>query len=161
MEFINAKFNGLLCEVYFFKGWSTYSHPVTPTGAIQYEEALARKGFYRAWMCNIHNQDFFVYFEGIENKITKTDMIKPIHEKDMHFYTHNTDTKKEELGHEISANETMNEKSFYASLPSIPDYYSLITQINGISYEYQYEQSGKLGSSKVTDFDGNVKTFKY
>ena len=67
MVVINKDYKGMPCEVYFFESWSTYRHPITPTGPLQYEDALGRKGFYRAWMCEKNNSNYFVFFEGVEN----------------------------------------------------------------------------------------------
>ena len=64
--FIKTQKNEMQCQVYFFKSWATYSHPVKPVDAIDYTESIRRGKFYRAWMCDTkESRSLFVLFEGI------------------------------------------------------------------------------------------------
>lgn len=65
IENIRADKDGKECDVFFFKSWGSYSHPVTPVDPISYEEALRRDGFSRAWMCGPQNNRQFMLFEGV------------------------------------------------------------------------------------------------
>ncbi len=155
MVFLNADFNNMPCEVYFFESWSTYQHPVKPTGPLEYEKALSRKGFYRAWLYKKNNEDLFVFFEGVENKVETTKIEKPDNSgAEIRFYEY---IKGNGIGREISASDSLKFDSFYVSLPNIQNYLVLITQKKGISYEYVYDEAGKLIKGVITDFDGNVK----
>ena len=156
MVVINKDYKGMPCEVYFFESWSTYQHPVTPTGPLQYEDALGRKGFYRAWMCKKNNSDYFVFFEGVENSIELSDRKLPDDaSNELQFYEF---TNKGGVGRKILVNDTLDKEFFYVSLPNENSYLSLVKQKKGISYEYIYNSSGLLEKAIITDFDGNVKT---
>lgn len=157
MFFLNTNYKKLPCQVYFFKSWSTYDHPVKPKGPLEYEQALSRKGFYRAWMCKKNNDDLFMLFEGIENSIEETGINKPNDEDDaLRFYEPNVG---QVVGRELSAVETLGHEVFYVSLPN-KNKLHLLTQNTATKYEYIYDDNGMLDSTIVTDFDGNVKTFK-
>lgn len=157
MFFLDTNYKNLPCQVYFFKSWSTYTHPVKPKEPLEYEQALLRKGFYRAWMCKKDNADLFMLFEGIENSIEEEVKNKPTNKNDIvRFYEHNGG---EVVGRELSAVETLERNVFYISMPDSNNLL-LMTQNTATKYEYIYDDTGKLNSTIVTDFDGNVKTFK-
>ena len=154
VELIKSIHDDMSCEVYFFKSWATYQHPVKPIGPIDYESALMREGFYRAWLCKKNGQDLFTYFEGVENKfsISKTPKKEGV-ENQIHFYESG---KEGEPGNEISASETIGLTEFYASLPLVEKYLMHIKQKKGISYEYKYDDTGKPTQAIITGFDGRI-----
>lgn len=76
-DHIEATLEDKPCEVYFFGSWSTYRHPVTPTGAIHLEQALTRARYYRAWLCDEGRQRRFVYFEAVSQKREAVDLALP------------------------------------------------------------------------------------
>lgn len=155
MESLKSNFKDLPCNVFFFKSWSTYEHPVSPKEPIEYEQALKRNGFYRAWMCNQNNENMFVFFEGIENKQEISEFKKPDNEKNqIRFYNIDLNNRPD---NEIPGEKTLQLDSFYASLPDIDNFLVLVKQTKGISYEYVYT-GGTLKQVIITDFDGNIKT---
>ena len=118
MECVAANFQGAMCEVYFFKRWGTYSHPVTPLDPVGYEEALVRKGYVRAWMCGVSGQDQFVFLEAKKNKLNVTEILKPNKESNaLEFYEAITENDELSMGRELTPGETINMDVFFVSLP--------------------------------------------
>lgn len=162
MDHLVSSYDGKACEVYFFKSWSTYSHPVTPTGAIGYEEAMGRDGFYRAWMCNINNIDLFVLFEGVELSKNITGIEKSDQgDASIRFYESVTDGDAINKGRELNYGETLGRESFLASLCDEGKYLILIKQDVAVSYEYIYNSTGRLEEVVVKDFEGNYRKIEY
>lgn len=162
VDYINAKFQGISCEVYFFKRWGTYSHPVTPIDPIEYEEALTRKGFCRAWMCQSLNGNQFSFFEVKRNKIEQTNLIKPVKgSNELRFYEYIFRDGKPEMGRELPGSETMGMDLFLVALPDVTDYLSLATQKMSYSYQYQYDDNGALKKVILTGDEGDVSTLDY
>ena len=144
------------CEVFFFKSWSTYQHPVTPVDPLTVTQALSSPGFYRAWMCNKMGSEYFVLFEGLESTLQATDfkVPEPSSTHDLLFYAY-TDGK--EPGTRITEEQMLDQERFYANLPTDSNTLSLVELKKGIRYEYLYSNDGTLEKTIVTDFDGNVK----
>jgi hypothetical protein len=162
VDYVNAKFQDMPCEVYFFKRWGTYSHPVTPIDPIEYEEALTRKGFCRAWMCQSSNGNQFSFFEAKKNKVELTNLIKPVKgDNELRFYEYFLRDSGPKIGRELSGSETMGMDSFLVALPDATDYLSLVVQKMSYSYQYLYDDSGALKKVILTGDDGDISTLDY
>ena len=156
VEMLSANHEDMPCEVYFFKSWATYQHPVKPIDPVEYETALQRDGFYRAWLCKKSGKDVFAYFEGIENMHSITKYKKPDGAgKQAKFYRLKEDGAP---GSEIAANDTIGMSEFYVSLPQVGEYLLSIKQKKSISYQYVYDNNGKPVQAIITGFDGKVST---
>lgn len=162
MDFLTATFQGKPCEVYFFRTWATYSHPVKPIDPIRFEDALKRDAYYRAWMCTIGKQNLFVFFEGVELSKTNTAIPKQISDDGkIHLYEAKEGTTGVERGKALSSNATATVDSFLVSYPEKTTHLIHVKQKSVVTYEYQYDAKGKLTKVLVKDFDGNIKAINY
>lgn len=161
MDHLNANFQGKPCDVYFFKSWGTYSHPVKPLHPMEFEEAIGRDGYYRAWMCEKNNEPLFVFFEGIEmiKKVTNILKVKKNSDK-IHIYEPRMVSGRIDVGRELNANDTIKINSFLIAIPNDSEYLISVEQKSAISYEYKYHDNGKLQEVIVKNFDGEIKSFK-
>jgi len=162
MEYVVADFQGASCEVYFFKRWGTYSHPVKPLDPVEYEDALVRKGYVRAWMCGVSGQDQFVFLEAKKNKLEVTKVKKPSKEREaLRFYEAISDNDELDLGRELSPGETISRDVFFVSLRDDADYLSIVRQKLSYSYQYIYDANNALKQVILTGDDGDVSTLNY
>ena len=162
MDHLVANYQGKPCEVYFFKSWGTYSHPVKPIDPMEFEDAIKRDGYYRAWMCVENNKNLFVFFEGIELSKKVTDIRKAEKNSNkVYIYESMIKDNNIKVGRELNGNDTIKTNSFLVSLPDDTDYLTLVEQKSVVSYEYKYNDNGKLQKVLVKDFDGNTKTIDY
>jgi len=161
MDHLNANFQGQSCDVYFFKTWGTYSHPVKPLNPMEFQEAISRDGYYRAWMCKKNNETLFVFFEGIEisKKVTGIPKLERSSNK-IHIYESKLASGKVGVGRELTANDTIRINSFLISLPDRSEHLISVEQKSVISYEYKYHSDGKLQEVIVKDLDGKIRTYK-
>lgn len=158
MYFVHKSLDGKPCNVYFFKRWATYEHPVKPQEPISYAEALQRTGYCRAWMCESNGSEQFQLFEAVRNHMALT-TIKKQHagSNELEFY----DYQNDKPGTKLSGEMTLDRGRFLASLPNSDDYLSLIDSSLGYRYRYHYMSNGKLKKVEITDIDGNVKVLDY
>jgi len=162
MEYVVADFQGASCEIYFFKRWGTYSHPVTPLDPVEYKDALVRKGYVRAWMCGATGQEQFVFLEAKKNKLEVTKIKKPSNEKDVFkFYEVMPDSDELGLGRELSPGETISRDLFFVSFRDNTDYLSIVRQRLSYSYQYVYGSNGALKKVILTGDEGDVSTLNY
>jgi hypothetical protein len=161
MDHLDAYYQGKPCDVYFFKNWGTYSHPVKPLHPMEFDEAIRRDGYYRAWMCTKNNEILFVFFEGIEmsKKITAIPKVEKNSDK-IHIYESRSLAGRIDVGRELNANDTIKINSFLISIPDHFDYLISVEQKSAISYEYKYHDNGKLQEVIVKNLDGKIKSFK-
>jgi hypothetical protein len=66
------------CELYFFKGFSGYSHPVKPVEPIRWREALTRQGFCKAHLCPAKFGPALVFFKGQSFDRSPIDLSVPL-----------------------------------------------------------------------------------
>jgi len=162
MNYIAAVYEGNPCKVYLFKSWGTYSHPVKPIGPLAVEDGLSRDGFYRAWMCTKHNNDQFVYFEGVETNIQPTDIAKPIDNKtEIKVYEPVLKGKQYTCGKELPISEILKFEVFLISLPNKSKTLYLLKPKQATSFTYKYDNEGRLKQVLVKDFDGNTTSLDY
>lgn len=156
MYAIASTFKSSNCEVFFFRSWSTYQHPVTPVDPLTVTQALSAPGFYRAWMCDKMGREYFVLFEGLESTLQATDIKVPESSStdELKFYSY---TDGNGPGVRMTEKQMLDQEMFYTNLPSDSNTLTLIQLQKGISYEYLYSGDGVLEKTIVTDFDGNIK----
>ena len=159
----HAKINleELHCEVYFFKRWGTYSHPVTPIDPIDYEIAVMREGFCLAWMCKEGSNELFTKFQARINNITETDIIKPTKSESIEYYEYLTNAGKIEMGRKLNIDETITLEKFLISLPGSSN--NLLANEQNISYTYRYiyNDDGSLKKVVITNMLGEENTLDY
>ena len=162
MEYVVSDFQGASCEVFFFKRWGTYSHPVKPLDPVEYEDALVRNGYVRAWMCGISGQDQFVFLEAKKNKLEITKVKKPSKKREMlKFYEAISDNDELDLGRELSPGETISRDVFFVSFSDDADFLSIVRQKLSYSYQYIYDANNALKQVILTGDDGDVSTLNY
>lgn len=165
MDHLLSVYKGQQCKVYFFKSWTTYSHPVRPINPMEYEEAVTRDGYYRAWMCGADDKKKFIFFDGIELSKMATDIkksnIKSLNVNKLEFFEPILEKGKVKVGRPLGYSETLLATSFLVAIPDDTDILILIKQKSVVSYEYKYMQDGKLEQVVVKDFDGNIKLLDY
>lgn len=158
MYFVQKLLDGTPCNVYFFKRWTTYEHPVKPQDPISYAEALQRKGYCRAWMCESSGGEQFTLLEAIRNNLVLTSIKKEHPENNtLEFYDYQNDKAGAKLTDEI----TLDRERFLVTLPNSDDYLSLVSSSLGYKYRYYYAPTGKLKKVEITDIEGNLKTLDY
>lgn len=159
MEYITGVYKNVECKVYFFKGWSTYSHPVRPINPIELEDAVKRAGYYRAWMCKVGGRNLFVKFEGIEQDRIETD-IKKRKGSDVEVYEAIKSNGSYVVGSTVSVDRPAVSDRFFVSYPEEENLF-LLSQKVAMSYEYEYSAEGALKKVYVKDFDGNITALEY
>lgn len=159
----HAKMNleRLPCEVYFFKRWGTYSHPVTPIEPIEYETAVMRDGFCLAWMCKDGANELFTKFQVRTNNITETDLVKPYASQSVEYYESSLNNGKLEIGRKINIDETIALKKFLISFPDSRN--TMLANEQNISYTYRYiyNNDGSLKKVVITNMLGEENTLDY
>ncbi len=158
MYFVHKSLDGIPCNVYFFKRWGTYEHPVTPIDPISYAEALQRSGYCRAWMCKSDSSEQFLLFEAMRNNLELTSIKKKhVEINEPEFFSYQNDKP----GPKISAEVTLDRDRFLASLPGSDDNLSLIDTSLGYRFRYYYKPGGQLEKVEITDMTGEIKILDY
>jgi len=161
MDYIKTYHDNQVCEVYFFSGWTTYSHPVKPIGPLDLERSLSRDSYYRAWLCKRGNKELFVLFEAVEiDKKMTTITKKTAQNSSISIYKYNN-ANSSVLGDELSLNDILTHGSFLVSLPDDTPYLMHAKQKVVQSFEYKYDVEGSLKKVIVMDFDGNIRELNY
>jgi len=159
MYFVEKTYKDMQCKACFFKRWGTYEHPVTPLEPLNYEQALLRKGYCRAWMCPSGEKELFVYFEALQNSIEETQIAKPEDAgNSLKFYERDSSGQP---GLEINASSTFNKKQFFVALPDSEKHLSLVNSKMVYNYRYIYDSSGALKRAIITNIDGEVREINY
>ncbi|MCF6324609.1 MAG: hypothetical protein L3J89_09850 [Gammaproteobacteria bacterium] len=161
MDYIETYRGNQACEVYFFSGWATYSHPVKPIGPLDLEHSLSRDSYYRAWLCKRGDKELFVLFEAVEmdkklTTIPKSSVQKP----SINIYKYDG-SNSSELGEELSLNDILKYESFLISLPDDLLYLTYVEQKIVQSFEYKYDIDGNLKKVIIMDFDRNIRELNY
>ena len=152
---------GVACEVYFFKSWGTYSHPVTPIDPIDYEVAIMREGFCLAWMCNANDKKLFAKFQARTNNIRETDLVKPSKNQKVEYYEYLSKGDGLKIGKQINIDEAISHEKFLISSPDSSNTMVLIEQDILYTYRYIYNADGSLKKVIVTNMLGEESTLNY
>jgi len=159
--FLTGELNGTECQVYFFKGWTTYSHPVKPIEPISFSAALQRGSYFQARMCGSDNKQMFTMFEGVE----LVDVVPDTISKDASLFFYQAKSVSDgsyEVGAQITANETLNVAEYYLGVEQ-RDIQSIIfvrPKIN-LRYQYFYTDSGALHKAVIRNKLGKESVLKY
>ena len=160
--FIKTQKNEMQCQVYFFKSWATYSHPVKPVDPMDYTESIKRGKFYRAWMCDTKkNHSFFTLFEGIELFDFAPQLIRNTAE--IYFYSvmhskHGDPAK----GKNITPEDALYEQDYFiAYMQNDEEKIQYAKQAVKLRYEYFYKDSGALDKVIITNALGETNALEY
>ena len=160
--FIKTQKNEMQCQVYFFKSWATYSHPVKPVDAMDYTESIKRGKFYRAWMCDTkESHSLFTLFEGIELSGFDPQLIPKAAE--VNFYSAMRNQQGEPVkGKKITPEDSIYEQDyFFAYIQNGEEQIQYVKQAVKLRYEYVYKDSGALDKVIITNALGEKNTLKY
>lgn len=161
-SFIKAQKDEMPCQVYFFKSWTTYSHPVKPVDAMDYAESIRRGKFFRAWMCEPkEGRPLFSMFEGIELSELNPQLIPPSGE--LHFYTALRDQQGNPVrGEKIPSESTLYEQDYFiAYSQNGAEQLQYVKQDVKLRYEYFYKDSGALDKVIITNALGETNALEY
>jgi len=162
-DHIAASLDEMPCEVYFFEGWTSYSHPVTPVRPLFLEQALRRSKYQRAWMCADQGAQRFVLLETVENHastielqsgaVTTTDAVKAFEASSALGST--------ALGRPLQLGETIAAKEFIAALPGNEANTLKVSQKVISSFRYRYKADGALASVTMINPEGKTNVLEY
>ncbi|MCP4494616.1 MAG: hypothetical protein GY820_46045 [Gammaproteobacteria bacterium] len=161
MDYAKTILDGLSCEVYFFKSWSTYSHPVTPQEPVSYKDAIKSKGFCLAWMCKSGESELFSMFQARENRMSRSNLFNPNKTGEMEFYELVDKGRKSEFGRKLSIDETIDLQQFLFSSPGSDDELLLSKQSISYTYRYFYKDDKTLRKVVVTNMLGEEHVLEY
>lgn len=162
VDHANSNLDNMPCEVFFFKRWGTYSHPVTPIEPIEFEEAIGREGFCMAWMCTNHGKKQFSQFQVRENNIVATELLKPEPQGDTpKFYALVEENGKQAVGRVLDIDDVVNSTGYLIAFPGTDQYLSLNKQLISYTYRYLYREDGSLKQAVITNELGKVNTINY
>lgn len=155
-DHIASQLDGKPSDVYFFKSWATHEHPVQPIDPVHFEDALKRKGYFRAWMQGSAGSEKFVFFEGVQVLKKELPALRETLDRERHlFFTVAGPGDDVQLGGKIEPSEAVLLERFIFS-PAEDDTVFVVTQIPGISYKYSYNQDESLKKVIVKGIDGKV-----
>jgi hypothetical protein len=157
---LDARLDGLDCEVYFFRSWGTYAHPVTPIDPLFLEQALLREKYQRAWMCHDQGERRFVLLETIENKANTIALQggAPASGDTPRFFALEPGSQ---LGAPLESHAAVAADEFVAMLPGPSAVPLHVTQNVMSSFRYRYRDDGRLATVTATNRDGKVNVLEY
>ena len=160
-DHIAASLDNTPCEVYFFEGWTSYSHPVTPVRPLFLEQALRRGKYQRAWMCTDQGVQRFVLLETVENHtsnielqdgtVATTDAVKAFE----------AGSAGVALGRPLPLGETIAAQQFIAALPGAGANTLKVAQKVISSFRYRYKADGALASVTMVNPEGKINVLEY
>lgn len=165
-DHIGAQLDDQPCEVYFFRAWTSYAHPVTPVDPLFLEQALQRGKYQRAWMCQDKGEPRFMLLETVEN------MAEPIELKGgapattagtVSAFEARTDAGKPTLGRPMKLDELVGAGRFIAALPveGQGTRTLLVSQKVISSFRYRYKPDGALASVTMLNPEGKTRVLEY
>ena len=160
--FIKTQKKEMQCQVYFFKSWATYSHPVKLVDAMDYTESIKRGKFYRAWMCDTkESRSLFTMFDGIELAGFNPQLIPKA--ADLYFYSAMRNQQGDPVkGKKITPENTLYEQDYFiAYAQNGEEHIQYIKQTIKLRYEYFYKDSGALDKVMITNALGEINTLEY
>jgi hypothetical protein len=159
-DHLDARLDDLDCEVYFFRAWCTYAHPVTPIDPLFLEQALQRPKYQRAWMCNDRGERRFVLLETIENTTRSIALPggAPRTGDAAALFALKNGT---ELGAPLKPHEAVAAPEFVAVLPGPSATPMHVKQKVISSFHYRYKDDGRLASVTTVNPEGKVNVLEY
>ncbi|WP_185906610.1 hypothetical protein [Teredinibacter haidensis] len=159
--FLAGELNGTECQVYFFKGWTTYSHPVKPVEPISFSEALQRGSYFQARMCGSDDKQIFTMFEGVELPDVVPDTISK--GASLFFYqAKSASDGSYEVGSQITANETLDVAGYYLGVgQGAKQLIILVRPKINLRYQYFYTDSGALQKVVIRNKLGKESVLNY
>ena len=154
---ISMKLEGQECLVYFFTGWGSYSHPVTPSGPILWEDALVRDSYYRTWMCQEQGEDRFVLFERINNQRRAVESHDtPKLQVQAGTFELIENRSRISLGNPLNAEEAFLSKHFLNQREGHDTQLEELTPTVDLSYRYHYDINGLLRTVTIINPEGKT-----
>ena len=163
IDHVERQLDGESCRVFFFRAWSGYSHPVRPTLPCTYEEALASKTYYRAWLAGTTEHPRFVLFEGMAQ--TFDPYVGEIRASEVSAGRFHRAVKTDgglTVAGPLSIEETFDVSEYVltADVGSPPTPPRLVRRTVRYRYRYRYSASGALTSTAITNQAGKVTVIK-
>lgn len=150
---------GQTCEVYFFRGWSGYSHPVKPQDPIYLEDAIAGPSYYRVWMCGQGDEKLFVKFQGISNHRQAVATIKSEDKPNAPgVFELLEDRGGIRVGPQFDIQQIDDHEVFLYHSGNPEASFEKISPASTISYTYKYDDFGVLQTVTIVNFDGEIST---
>lgn len=154
------------CEVYFFKAWTSYAHPVKPVDPMYLEEALRRPKYQRAWMCRRQGEPRFVLLETMNSTARPISLPEgaPASGQAARFFEARGSIDKPQLGQPLQADDIASAPAFIAVLPANANTASpplWVSQRVEASFRYRYRDDGALASVTITNPEGKVNVLDY
>lgn len=165
-DHIGAQLDDQPCEVYFFRAWTSYAHPVTLVDPLFLEQALRRGKYQRAWMCRDKGEPRLALLETMENKTQPIELQggAPVTAAGtVCAFEARTDAGRSALGRPMKLDELVGASRFIAALPSEGKGTStlLVSQKVISSFRYRYRPDGALASVTMVNSEGTTKVLEY
>lgn len=163
IDHIDTSFEGVPCEVYFFESWTTYSHPVQPTGPMYFEQAVVRSNHYRAWMTREGEERRFVLFEAITVQHEPTELPVPQEAKAGEPITAFAVNRTDEAlsrGKRLQLAEILKAEEYLLSTGDAR-VLTLVSQETTLRYRYHYRPDGSLAKVEITNPEGAMNVLEY
>lgn len=155
---VSWKHGGEPCEVYFFKRWAGYSHPVRPVDPVTYEDALKLEGFCRVFLRDTKGAEHIVFVQAIKVLREGLKLQAPSSDTDRYFAV-----KREQeslgLGNEVTPSEAVMLDEFIRVMPRQKGEPAVsrtewVRSAVGYSYDYTYDGAGALKKVVITNPEG-------
>jgi hypothetical protein len=163
-DHIAARLDDLPCEVYFFRAWTSYAHPVTPVDPMFLEQALERGKYQRAWMCRRQNGDHrFLLLETVDSRAQPIDLPggAPSPAAALSVFEARGSRDRPQLGRALSPDDIAAATDFIAVLPGERSRPLWVSQKVQASFRYRYRDDGTLASVTITNPEGRVNVLEY
>ena len=148
-------------EVYFFRGWTTYDHPITPKDPLFFEQAMQRRAFCRAWMLVRGDERRFVRFDCVENRRTPIDGTRSqADDTRVEFFEVNQVNGKLVIGSKLSLADVLDRSEYAVHDPSVEPGITHIQARVQYYFEYEYNDDGLLVRVVTRNADGKTHTFE-
>jgi hypothetical protein len=155
---VSWKHGGEPCEVYFFKRWAGYSHPVRPVDPVTYRDALKLEGFCRVFLRDTKGAASIVFVQAIKIVREGLKLRAPSSDVDRYFAVSRAqgapDLGKEALTPEaVMLDEFIHVMPRQKAQPAVSGV-ELVRNSVGYSYDYTYDGSGVLKRVVITNPEG-------
>lgn len=162
-DHIAAQLDNQPCEVYFFRAWTSYSHPVKPVEPMFLEQALQRGKYQRAWMCLDKGEQRFVLLETIDSRAQPVDLPggAPVAGQAASFFEARGNAASPQLGRPLKADDIAAATDFIALLPGAKPQPMWVSQKVQSSFRYRYRDNGALASVTIVNPEGKVNVLEY
>jgi hypothetical protein len=162
IDHLDAIFEGMRCNVYFFESWTTYTHPVTPIRPMYFGRAVLGENYYRAWMCDVGAEPKFILFQNINNGMASlpANFATPSSAA-ISFFEADRTNGEVKAGKMLTPSETIGLSEFVACQGAGGRQAWVISQKIIFSYRYRYRADGRLASAEITNPEGKVNLLEY